>query len=61
MACGGSQARGPTGAVATGLSQNSNGGSKPCLQPTPQLPAMLNPLSEARDQTHDLMDASRVC
>ena len=40
MAYGGSQARGPIGAVATGLRQShSNAGSQPCLQPTPQLMA----------------------
>ena len=40
-ACGGSQARGRIGAVATGLRQShSNSGSEPCLQPTPQLTAM---------------------
>ena len=40
-AYGGSQARGPIGAVATGLRQShSNAGSEPCLQPTPQLTAM---------------------
>ena len=39
-AYGGSQARGPIGAVATGLRQShSNVGSEPCLQPTPQLTA----------------------
>ena len=39
-AYGGSQARGPIGAVATGLRQShSNAGSEPCLQPTPQLTA----------------------
>ena len=37
---GGSQARGPIGAVATGLCQShSNAGSEPSLQPTPQLTA----------------------
>ena len=37
---GGSQARGPIGALATGLRQSrSNAGSEPCLQPTPQLTA----------------------
>ena len=37
-------------------------GSKPRLQPTPQLTAMriLNPLSEATDRTHVLMVASWV-
>ena len=39
-AYGGSQARGPTGAIATGLRQShSNSGSEPRLQPTPQLTA----------------------
>jgi len=39
-AYGGSQARGQIGAVATGLRQShSNVGSKPRLQPTPQLTA----------------------
>ena len=39
-AYGGSQARGPIGAAATGLRQShSNAGSEPCLQPTPQLTA----------------------
>uniref|UniRef100_A0A8D2A791 Serine/threonine kinase 31 n=2 Tax=Sus scrofa TaxID=9823 RepID=A0A8D2A791_PIG len=37
---GGSQARGRIGAAGTGLRQShSNTGSKPCLQPTPQLTA----------------------
>ena len=36
-AYGGSQARGPIGAVATGLRQShSNAGPEPRLQPTPQ-------------------------
>ena len=40
VAYGGSQARVPIGAVATGLRQShSNAGSKPRLQPTPQLTA----------------------
>ena len=39
-AYGGSQARGPVGAVATGLRQShSNVGSELCLRPTPQLTA----------------------
>ena len=38
---GGSQARGPIGAVAASLGQNhSNSGSEPHLQPTPQFTAM---------------------
>ena len=43
-AYGGSQARGRIGAVATGLRQShSNSGSKPRLQPTPQLTATPDP------------------
>ena len=39
-----SQARGLIGAIATGLFQShSNAGSKPHLQPTPELTAMLDP------------------
>ena len=41
---GGSQARGPIGAVAAGLHQShSNSGSERRLQPTPQLTAMPDP------------------
>ena len=44
MAYRGSQARGPIRAVAAGLClSNSSAGSKPSLQPTPQLTAMLDP------------------
>ena len=43
-AYGGSQARGLIGAIVTGLRQShGNTGSKLCLQPTPQLMAMLDP------------------
>ena len=43
-ACGGSQARGPIGAEATGLCHShSNAGSKPYLWPTPQLTATPDP------------------
>ena len=43
-AYGGSQARGPVGAVATGLRQShSNAGSELRLQPTPQLTATPDP------------------
>ena len=43
-AYGGSQARGPTGAVAAGLHHShSNVGSEPRLRPTPQLMATLDP------------------
>uniref|UniRef100_A0A8D0TFV6 DNA polymerase alpha subunit B OB domain-containing protein n=1 Tax=Sus scrofa TaxID=9823 RepID=A0A8D0TFV6_PIG len=46
---GGSQGRGPIGATAAGLCQShSNAGSEPCLRPTPQLTATLNPLSTKR-------------
>ena len=44
MEYGGSQARGLIGAVATGLCHShSNAGSKPSLQPTPVLTAILDP------------------
>ena len=40
----GSQARGPIGAVATGLHHShSNTGSEPHLRPTPQLTVMPDP------------------
>jgi len=43
-AYGDSQARGPIGAVATGLRQShSNVGSEPHLRPTPQLTARPDP------------------
>ena len=43
-ACGDSQAKGPIGAVATGLRQShSNAGSQPRLQPTLQLTATPDP------------------
>ena len=43
-AYGGSQARGPIGAVAVGLRHShSNAGSEPCLQPPPQLTAKPDP------------------
>ena len=43
-ACGGSQARGLIGPVASGLyHSHSNTRSEPCQQPTPQLMAMLDP------------------
>jgi len=44
VAYGGSQARGRIGAVAASLCYSrSNVRSKLCLQPTPQLTAMLDP------------------
>ena len=58
MAYGSSQARGWIGAAAVGQPHNhSKAKSEPCLQPT-WLHWILNPLSEARDQTHVLMDAN---
>ena len=43
-AYGSSQARGQIIAAAVGLHHsNRNGGSEPCLRPTPQLMAMLDP------------------
>ena len=44
VACGGSEARGLIGAIATSLRQgHSNAGSEPRLHPTPQLTAMPDP------------------
>ena len=62
-AYGGSQARGLIGAVAAGLHHSHNNArSELHLRPTPKLTAMpiLNPLSKARDQTHNLMVPSWV-
>ena len=60
-AYGGSQARGPIGAVSADLHQSySNSGSELGLPPTPQQRWILNPLSEARDRTRVLMDTSQV-
>ena len=51
VAHGGSQARDLIGAVATGLCQShSNMGSEPCLRPTPQLMATLDPWPTEWDQ-----------
>ena len=56
-AYGDSQARSLMGATAASLHHShSNTRSKPCLRPTPQVTAMLSPLSEARDGTCILMD-----
>ena len=63
-AYGGSQARGPIGAVSAGLCQNhSNARSGPHLWPTQQLMAtpILNPLRKARDRTCILMVPSQIC
>ena len=63
MAYGDSQARGPAGAVASGLRHShSNAGSKLCLRPTPssQKHQILNSLIEARDQIGILMDTSQI-
>ena len=62
MAYGSSQARGWIGAAAAGHS-NSNMGSELQLQPTPQLTVVPDPqpMIEAGDQAHILMDTSQVC
>ena len=60
---GSSQARDGIGAEAASLHHSqSNTRSESYLWPTPQLMATLdpNPLSEARDRTHVLMDTSGV-
>ena len=62
MVHGSSKARDQIRATAASLHQShSNVRSQPCLQPTPQLMAILNPLREARDRTHILMDISWIC
>ena len=59
MAYGSSQDRDPIKTAASGLCHNHNNArSKLCLWPTTELVQSLNPLSEARGQTHILMDAS---
>ena len=51
----GSQARGPIGAVDAGLHHShSNAGSKPCLQPVPQLTAMPDPQPTEQGQVSNL-------
>ena len=61
-ASGSSQARGRIRAAAASLPHSHcNTRSKPCLQPTPQLMAILNPQNEARDGTQILMDTSQIC
>ena len=62
MAYGNYQARGQIGTIAAGLNHSHNNTrSEPHLRPTPQLTGqILNPLSEARDQTRMFMGPSRV-
>ena len=65
MAYGGSQARGRIRTTAAGLRDShghSNAGSEPCLQPTPQLMATLDPQATERgqDQICVLMDAGQI-
>ena len=63
MAYGGSQARGPIGAVVTGLCHShSNARFKSHLWPKPQLMAMPDPnsVSKARDWTRILMVTSQI-
>ena len=63
MACGGSQARGPIGAVAPAYTTATAIWGVSCicsLHHSSWQRQILNPLSEARDQTRVFMDASRV-
>ena len=63
MAYGGSQARGPIGAVATTYTTVTAmpDPSHVCdLHHSPRQHQILNPLSEARDQTRNLMIPSRI-
>ena len=59
MAYGGSQARGSMGAVAASLHRSHRNVGFKAMSVT-YTTAHSNPLSEARDQIHDLMDASLV-
>ena len=62
VAYGGSQARGLIGAAATGLRQShtTQDPSRVCnLHHSSRQRQILNPLSKARDQTHNLMVPSR--
>ena len=61
-AYGGSQARGQIGATAANLyHSHSNARSEPRLQPSPTAHSwILNPLSEARDWTHNFMVPSWI-
>ena len=55
MAYGGSQARGPIGATAASLHpSHSDSGSEPCLRPTPQLTATLDPSPTERGRGSNL-------
>ena len=57
---GGSQARGPVGAVAASLyHRHSNTRSEPSLPDSSRQRQILNALSKARDGTFVLMDTSR--
>ena len=63
VAYGHSQVRGPIRAAAASLHHShSHSGTELHWRPTPQLMAtqILNPLSEAGGQTHDLMDTSGI-
>ena len=60
----GSQAKGLIGAIATRLHQShSNAGSEPCLQPTPQLTATLDPWPTEQGQGWNLQPhgSYRIC
>ena len=63
-AYGGSEARGRIGAVAAGLHHSHNNwGSQPCLQPTPQLTATLDPWPTEQGQGWNLQPhgSYRIC
>ena len=60
-AYGGSQARGPIGAVAAGHSHVGDPSHVCNLHHSSQQHQILNTLSKARDQTCVLMDASHIC
>ena len=64
MACGGSQARGPIGAIAAGLHRSHSNAGSDCVcdvHHSSRQHRILNPLREARDRTHNLMVPCRIC
>ena len=59
-AYGDSQARGPIGTVAAGLHHSRSHIASATYTTAQSAAGSFNPLSEARDRTHILMDARRV-
>ena len=60
MACGSSQAKDQIGATPAGLHHSHSNAGSATYTAAHGNAGILNPLSEARDQTHILVDTSRV-